>query len=83
MPQMINDGVRPGATEMPYGQPSTPFVQPGQPIPQAVVTNTGPHVHATQQEDEQIYHSGSVAGNDGVEDLREKYDEMWQEMKAL
>jgi hypothetical protein len=24
-----------------------------------------------------------VAGNDGVEDLREKYDEMWQEMKAL
>jgi hypothetical protein len=46
MPHMINDGVRPGATEMPfpYGQQSTPFVQPGQSIPQATMTQAGPLV---------------------------------------
>jgi hypothetical protein len=85
MPQMINDGVRPGATEMPfpYGQQSPPFVQPGQPIPQATMTQAGPIVHATQQEEEQVYHSGSVMGDDRVGNLEEKFDAVQKELRSI
>ena len=85
MPLMTNDGFRTGAPKIlfPYGQQSTPFVQPGQPVPQAAMTYVGPFVHTAQQEDGPIYHSDSVVGNDGMDDLREKYDEMQQEMRAL
>jgi hypothetical protein len=83
--RMINDNVHPGATEMlfPDGQQSTPFVQPSQPILQAAMTHTVPYVHTTQHEDGQIYHSNNVVGNDKVEELREKYDEMHREMRTL
>jgi hypothetical protein len=47
------------------------------------MTYAGPYVHTAQQEDGQIYHSDSVVGHDGMDDLQEKYDEMQQEMKAL
>jgi len=47
------------------------------------MTYTGPLVHTAQQEEIPVYHSDSVVGNDGMDDLREKYDEMQQEMKAI
>jgi hypothetical protein len=84
MPNMTNEGFRPGANEVPfpYGQ-STPFFQTGQPIPQAAVTQAGPTVHATQQEEEQIYHSGSVVGDDRVGDLEEKFDAVQKELRNI
>jgi hypothetical protein len=85
MPHMTNDGFRPGANEMsfPYGQQSTPFFQTGQQMPQTTVTQAGPTVHATQQEEEQIYHSGSVMGDDRVGNLEEKFDAVQKELRNI
>jgi hypothetical protein len=35
------------------------------------MTYAGPYVHIAQQEDGQIYHSDSVVGNNGMDDLRD------------
>jgi hypothetical protein len=84
MPLMINEEVRPRANEMsfPHRQ-STPFFQTGQPIPQATMTQAGPTVHATQQEEEQIYHSGSVMGDDRVGNLEEKVNVVQKELRNI
>ncbi|XP_039688637.1 uncharacterized protein [Medicago truncatula] len=74
MPLATNEGVRHNAleTQFPFGQQQTPFYQPGQPFPQATMTYAGPLVHAAHQEEEQVYHSNSVAGDDRVGNLEEK-----------
>jgi len=56
------------------GQQFTPFFQTSHPTPQATVTYTQPLVHTAQQEEEQIYHSDSVAGDDRVGNLEKRLD---------
>jgi len=76
MPLVNNEGVRPGSPEIqfPLGQQATPFFQTGHPTPQATVTYAAPLVHTAQQEEGQIYHSDSVAGDDRVGNLEERLD---------
>ncbi|XP_039688680.1 uncharacterized protein [Medicago truncatula] len=85
MPLATNEGFRHNAPEMqfPLGQQQTPFYQTGQPFPQATMTYAGPLVHAAQQEEEQVYHSNSVAGDDRVGNLEEKYDAVHKELKSI
>jgi hypothetical protein len=68
---------------MPTFQRTTPVPQQVTSIPPAAVTYSAPAVHTIPQEEEPIFHSGSVGAYDKVDDLQEKYDEMQWEMKAL
>jgi hypothetical protein len=52
-------------------------------FPPTVVTYSAPAVHTIPQEEEPIFHSGSVGAHDRVNDLQEKYEEMQREMRAL
>jgi len=47
------------------------------------MTYSAPTIHKVPQNEEPIFHSGSAEAYDRVHDLREKYDEMYREMKAL
>lgn len=66
MPLAANGGFRPIATKMPFahGQQTYPLFQMGQLIPQATMTQAGPTVHIEPQQEEHIYHSDSVMGDD-------------------
>ncbi|XP_039683788.1 uncharacterized protein [Medicago truncatula] len=85
MPLANNEGVRHNAPEMqfPFGQQQTPFYQSGQPFPQATMTCAGPLVHAAHQEEDQVYHSNSVAGDDRVANLEEKFEAVHKELKTI
>jgi hypothetical protein len=52
-------------------------------FPSAIVTYSAPAVHTIPQEEQPIFHSGSVGAYYRVDDLQEKYDEMQREMRAL
>jgi len=62
------------------GQQFTPSFQTGHPTPQATVTYTAPLVHTAQQEEGQIYHSDSVAGDDRVGNLEKRLDAVQKEL---
>jgi hypothetical protein len=47
------------------------------------MAQAGPTVHATQQEEEQIYHSGSVMGDDRVGNLEEKVNVVQKELRNI
>lgn len=85
MPLPTNEGFRPNTTEVPftYGQHASPLFQMSQPIPQVTTTQAGPVVHFEPRPEEQIYHSDSVVGDDGMENLRGKFDELQLEMKEM
>ncbi|XP_024640586.1 uncharacterized protein [Medicago truncatula] len=85
MPLANNEGVHHNAPEMqfPFGQQQTPFYQSGQPFPQATMTCAGPLVHAAHQEEDQVYHSNSVAGDDRVGNLEEKFEAVHKELKTI
>ncbi|XP_039686840.1 uncharacterized protein [Medicago truncatula] len=85
MPLANNEGVRHNAPEMqfPFGQQQTLFYQSGQPFPQATMTCAGPLVHAAHQEEDQVYHSNSVAGADRVGNLEEKFEAVHKELKTI
>jgi hypothetical protein len=75
MPHMPNEGLRPEVNEIPF-----PY---GQQIRRATVTQAGPTVHTTQQEEGQIYHSGSVLGNDRMGNLEEKLEGVQKELRNV
>jgi len=85
LPIPSNEGGHPGNNEIPfpYGQQSTPFYQPDQAFPQATVTYAKPLVHTTPPEEEPIYHSNSVAGDDRMGNLEEKFDAVQKELKTI
>ena len=56
-----------------------PFVR----TPLVAVTYSTPVIHTVPQNEEPIFHSGDVEAYDKVDDLREKYEMMNQEMQAL
>lgn len=66
MPLATNKGFRPNATEMSFAhdQQTSPLFQMGQLIAQATMTQAGPTVHVEPQQEEQIYHSDSMMGDD-------------------
>ncbi|XP_039682945.1 uncharacterized protein [Medicago truncatula] len=51
--------------------------------PPVVMTYSAPVMHTIPQNEEPIFHSGNMEPDDRVNDLREKYDEMHREMRAL
>jgi len=60
-----------------------PFPPPLATTPQATMTYSAPAIHTVPQNEEPIFHSGSVGTYGRVHDLQEKYDEMYREMQAL
>jgi hypothetical protein len=69
--------------QMPTFQRTTHVPQQVTTLPPAAVTYSATVVHTIPQEEEPIFHSGSVGAYDRVDDLQEKYDEMQREMRAL
>lgn len=51
--------------------------------PPVVITYSTPMMHTIPQNEEPIFHSGNMEPDDRMNDLREKYDEMHREMRAL
>ena len=81
LPIPTNEGGHPGNNEIlfPYGQQSTPFYQPDQ----ATGTYAKPLVHTTPPEEGPIYHSDSVARDDRMSNLEEKFDAVQKELKTI
>ena len=52
-------------------------------FPLATMAHSALVAHAISEDNEPIFHSGSMGAYDKVEELREKYDEMQREMRAL
>ncbi|KEH28094.1 hypothetical protein MTR_5g464720 [Medicago truncatula] len=52
-------------------------------VPLAAMTYSAPVMHTIPQNEEPIFHSGNMEAYDGVSDLREKYDELQRDVKAL
>jgi len=62
----IDEGGHPVNSEnpFPHGQQSTPLYQPCQTFPRATVTYAKPLIHTVSPEEEPVYHSDSVVGDD-------------------
>jgi len=67
----------------PFVQLTTPIPQSGPLFPQAAMTYSSPLVHAIQRDLEPIYHSEGVVAYDRVEELKNKFDRIQLELKAL
>jgi len=92
--QTIPEG-RPWGVPISLGEVFRPYVSKAQlPIAQNVIpispplattplTYSVPAIHTVLQNEEPIFHSGSLGAYDRVHDLQEKYDEMYREMQAL
>jgi len=52
-------------------------------FPLATMAHSAPVAHAIPEDNESIFHPGSIGAYDRVDELQEKYDEMQREMKAL
>jgi hypothetical protein len=72
-PLSSGDVFRPGVSKV-----QAPFVQQTTSFPQS-----GPLIHTTQQYHKPIYHSGGVAAYDRIDKLKEKFDRIQLELKAL
>ncbi|XP_039682905.1 uncharacterized protein [Medicago truncatula] len=85
MPLAANGVFRPSATEMPFahGQHTSPFFQMGQLFPQAAMTRAGSTVHVEPQQEEQIYHSNSVMGDDKAVNWEERFGALEKEMSNM
>ena len=72
----IDEGGHPVNSEnpFPHGHQSTPLYQPGQTFHRATVTYAKPLVHTVPPEEELVYHSDSVMGDDRMGNLEEKFD---------
>jgi len=64
-------------------QQTTHIPQPGPSFPQATLTYSTPVIHTTQQDHEPIYHSKGVAAYERINELKEKFDKVQLELKAL
>jgi len=67
----------------PHGQQSAPLYQSGQTFPRATVTYAKPLTHTTPPEEERVYHSDSVVGDDRMGNLEEKFDAVQRELKNI
>jgi len=75
----------PGVSEVraPFVQQTTPIPQPGPLFPKDVMTYSSPLIRAVKQDQEPIYHSESVVAYDRIDELKEKFDKIQLELKAL
>jgi len=81
----IDEGDHPVNSEnlFPHGQQSAPLYQPGQTFPRATVTYAKPLIHTVPPEEEPVYHSDSVVGDDQMGNLEEKFDAVQRELKNI
>ncbi|XP_039690657.1 uncharacterized protein [Medicago truncatula] len=52
-------------------------------VPPVAMTYSAPVMHTIPQNEESIFHSGNMETYDGMSNLREKYDELQRDVKAL
>ena len=69
--------------QAPFGQHPMPIPRLGPLFPQATMTYSSPLIHTTQQSHKPIYHSGNLAAYDWIDKLKEKFDRIQLELKAL
>ena len=67
----------------PHGRQSAPIYQSGQTFPRATVTYAKPHTHTIPPEEEPVYHSDSVVGDDRMGNLEEKFDAVQRELRNI
>jgi len=81
----MDEGGHPVNSEnlFPHGQQSAPLYQPGQTFPRTTVTYAKPLIHTVPSEEEPVYHSDSVVGDDRMGNLEEKFDAVQRELKNI
>ncbi|KAK2361287.1 hypothetical protein QL285_086452 [Trifolium repens] len=82
---VFGEGFRPVVSEIQtsIAQQAMPVPPPVLSFPQATMTYSAPLVHTIKQDQGPIFHAESVEAFDRVDDLRDKYNEMQREMRAL
>ncbi|XP_039685658.1 uncharacterized protein [Medicago truncatula] len=69
--------------QMPTHQYTAQVPLPAMRVTPATMTYSAPVIHTIPQTEEPIFHSGNAEAYEEVSDLREKYDELRRDMKAL
>ena len=84
-PFTADEILRPIASEipMPKFQYATHVRPPFETAPPVTMNYSAPVIHTMPQNEEPIFHSGSVGAYDRVDDQHEKCEEMQREMRAI